>query len=247
MLAKAVIPRESEIKIEMRKASFGGDRSEAGRYAANIRWQGHTKRELKEEQPKGSSSNPITQRLIDAQNNLKAKGYKVKKYEQKQRLTGTVPSQTTSTEGDIIKFGDLQKILGQELMATTNDRVASGATMMNQAMQYFRDTDEAILFTVEKDGQVVGAAVLYMPLTYPNGDEGTKGELVYAGSLAKVSGTGSALFAEVLKTVASAEKTLFLKSLDDAYPFWKSMGFNMMGSFGTMGNKKVSEMAKDLP
>jgi len=27
------------------KASFGGDRSEAGRYAANIRWQGHTKKE----------------------------------------------------------------------------------------------------------------------------------------------------------------------------------------------------------
>lgn len=29
--------------IELVKASFGGDRSEAGRYAANIRWQGHAK------------------------------------------------------------------------------------------------------------------------------------------------------------------------------------------------------------
>jgi hypothetical protein len=197
--------------------------------------------------PKGSSSNPITQRLIDAQNNLKAKGYTIKRYENKQTTTRTVPSQTTSAEGDIIQFNDLQKILGQELYATTNERVASGATIMNQAIQYFRDTDDTILFTVEKDGQVVGAAVLYMPLTYPNGDEGFMGELVYAGSLAKVKGTGSAMFAEVLKTVASAEKKLFLKSLDDAYPFWESMGFNMVGTFGTMGVKKVSEMAKDLP
>jgi hypothetical protein len=39
MLLNTVFHRESEIKIEMRKASFGGDRSEAGRYAANIRWQ----------------------------------------------------------------------------------------------------------------------------------------------------------------------------------------------------------------
>jgi len=30
------------VMVEMRKASFGGDRSEAGRYAANIRWQGNT-------------------------------------------------------------------------------------------------------------------------------------------------------------------------------------------------------------
>jgi len=30
------------VMVEMRKASFGGDRSEAGRYAANIRWQANT-------------------------------------------------------------------------------------------------------------------------------------------------------------------------------------------------------------
>jgi len=46
MLFKTVLPRESEIKIEMRKASFGGDRSEAGRYAANVRWQGNTKDDI---------------------------------------------------------------------------------------------------------------------------------------------------------------------------------------------------------
>ena len=43
MLANTVFHRESEIKIEMRKASFGGNRSEAGRYAANVRWQGRGK------------------------------------------------------------------------------------------------------------------------------------------------------------------------------------------------------------
>lgn len=42
------LPREAEIKIEMRKASFGGDRSEAGRYAANVRWQNREGEQLKE-------------------------------------------------------------------------------------------------------------------------------------------------------------------------------------------------------
>jgi len=41
------LPRKAEIKIEMRKASFGGDRSEAGRYAANVRWQNKKGEELK--------------------------------------------------------------------------------------------------------------------------------------------------------------------------------------------------------
>ena len=31
--------------VKLLKASFGNDRSEAGRYAANVRWQGHTKKE----------------------------------------------------------------------------------------------------------------------------------------------------------------------------------------------------------
>jgi hypothetical protein len=50
MLLNTVFHRESEIKIEMRKASFGGNRSEAGRYAANVRWQrqrGESKSETK--------------------------------------------------------------------------------------------------------------------------------------------------------------------------------------------------------
>jgi len=37
--ARAVV----RIKTDMRKVSFGGDRSEAGRFAANQRWQGHVK------------------------------------------------------------------------------------------------------------------------------------------------------------------------------------------------------------
>jgi GNAT superfamily N-acetyltransferase len=32
--------------VKLLKASFGGDRSEAGRYAANVRWQGHTKKDI---------------------------------------------------------------------------------------------------------------------------------------------------------------------------------------------------------
>ena len=244
------------------KASFGGDRSEAGRYAANVRWQGNVKEAEKPrtrnlrvvqlktspdekdfitEEPKGSSSNPMTQRLIDAQNNLKAKGYTVKKYENKQTTTRTVPSQATSADGDTVRFDDIQKQLAQIMFDDDNSRISAGASMAGQAVQYFRDNPNTSLFLVEKDGQVIGASVLKMP---PDDD---KAELVYSGSTATVKGTGSAMFADVIKTVAAADKRLFLKSVDDASDFWKSMGFNMVGSFGTMGVKKVSEMAKDLP
>lgn len=65
MLGKAVISRESEIKIEMRKASFGGDRSEAGRYAANIRWQNREGEQLKE-----SGENTTTANLTDDERSL---------------------------------------------------------------------------------------------------------------------------------------------------------------------------------
>lgn len=41
---------------ELIKASFGGDRSAAGRYAAEQRWKGHQK---KDKQPKGRASGSL--------------------------------------------------------------------------------------------------------------------------------------------------------------------------------------------
>jgi hypothetical protein len=228
------------------KASFGGDRSAAGRYAAEQRWKGHVKgaekprtRNLREvqlktnpdekdfiaEEPKGSSSSPITQRLVAAQSDLNAKGYTTKRY----------------AKGETFNSDEvLQQIVEKLADPKISDRAREGFVMMKAAVSRFENSDYKILITVEKDGKVVGASLLKIP---PNSD---KAELVYAGSTAEVKGTGSAMFADVIKTVASAEKRLFLQSVDDAYDFWKGMGFNMVGAFGTMGVKKVSEMAKDL-
>lgn len=48
------------------KASFGGDRSAAGRYAANIRWKGH----VKEQPASGGGDDPVSVALRDAKDAL---------------------------------------------------------------------------------------------------------------------------------------------------------------------------------
>ena len=48
---------EMNFMAAMRKASFGGDRSEAGRYAANVRWQGNVKEK--------NENNDASQRLLE--------------------------------------------------------------------------------------------------------------------------------------------------------------------------------------
>ena len=47
---------ESTSLADLLKASFGGDRSEAGRYAANVRWQGQAKKEISQKVTIGSKS-----------------------------------------------------------------------------------------------------------------------------------------------------------------------------------------------
>ena len=49
------------VREQMHKVSFGGDRSEAGRYAANMRWKGNTKTE--EEKPLSAMASDITEEL----------------------------------------------------------------------------------------------------------------------------------------------------------------------------------------
>jgi hypothetical protein len=216
---------DAMVAAALKKASFGGDRSAAGRYAAEQRWKNHQKKETPSTETKTSPPNEITQRLVAAQSDLNAKGYTTKRY----------------AKGETFNSDEVFKQMGEKLYnPKISDRAREGLMMMFQAIRRFEDSPNTILITVEKDGEVVGASVLEIP---PDSD---KAELVYAGSTAEVKGTGSAMFADVIKTVASAEKRLFLKSVDDAYDFWKGMGFRMVGAFGTMGVKKVSEMAKDL-
>jgi hypothetical protein len=51
VLRKMVVRRDAMVQLAFAKASFGGDRSAAGRYAAEQRWKGHQK---KDEMPKPS-------------------------------------------------------------------------------------------------------------------------------------------------------------------------------------------------
>ena len=88
MLANTVFHRESEIKIEMRKASFGGDRSEAGRYAANVRWQG------------GAKQKPSNQEKFALKQSKEAKNDLTRLAEKHKEKTKRLPKSTETNLSD---------------------------------------------------------------------------------------------------------------------------------------------------
>ena len=67
VLRKMVVRRDAMVEAALTKASFGGDRSAAGRYAAEQRWKGHQKKEPTGGQGRSSSSDTRTteQKLKD--------------------------------------------------------------------------------------------------------------------------------------------------------------------------------------
>lgn len=62
------------------KASFGGDRSEAGRYAANIRWQGNVKGEGKPSVNLSADQLKAIAKINEATKYVTSKGFSVEKF-----------------------------------------------------------------------------------------------------------------------------------------------------------------------
>lgn len=101
--------------VELIKASFGGDRSEAGRYAANIRWQGS--RAGRE----GSKSRDITKELggffgRDIAEFRESEGFKEIKKRDEKNKTGYYPDYTLEIIADKQGFSDLPKVVSSEEM-----------------------------------------------------------------------------------------------------------------------------------
>lgn len=99
------------------KASFGGDRSAAGRYAANIRWQGQT-------EAKGSKAKDISEDLktffgTTTESFLKSEGYKViqQKRIEKESLNTGIGDLKLEVIADLQGFSGKPKVVSSEEMA----------------------------------------------------------------------------------------------------------------------------------
>ena len=99
------------------KASFGGDRSAAGRYAANIRWQGQT-------EAKGSKAKDISEDLktffgTTTESFLKSEGYQVirQKRIEKESLNTGIGDLKLEVIADLQGFSGKPKVVSSEEMA----------------------------------------------------------------------------------------------------------------------------------
>jgi hypothetical protein len=94
VLRKMVVRRDAMVQLAFIKASFGGDRSAAGRYAAEQRWKGHVKAGVKV--PATAKAKDITEELktyfgTDTETYQKSQGYedvRQRLIDQQKRTTG---------------------------------------------------------------------------------------------------------------------------------------------------------------
>ena len=254
MLLKTVLPRESEIKIEMRKASFGGDRSAAGRYAANVRWQGQGKGE---KDKKDFSLKTVAKRINDATASIRAKGMKIqrlkpdtqgfdwnlkvqrgwaqKTFEKTRELQYPEPSWRRDTADYVTSpiEDDPRKQLPEKFRL--------GSLMIEKALSIHSKADG--VFVIGETEIVAGAASYRLFKNF--------GAVVFdfAGSHGVVKGVGSALFGRIVQVAAANNAEIVLGSLDGSVSFWEAQGFKNDGKDverGTTNMKLSREKATEL-
>jgi len=213
---------------KLSKVSFGGDRSEAGRFAANQRWKNHQK---KEDDKKGQSNkSPVAQSILEANESLKKAGLTVRVMEITKRDTELSQRLTNSIEksATIIRKS-------KNFAPFTQERWFSEAVNLMKSSVYFEDTEYnyrnpdpvgQFIILVEKGKAIVGA-MRFAPDSFLEGFKHLQeGEIPSAGSLRVVKGVGTAMFGEALKIAArTGTGKIKIEALNTAESFWKSQGF----------------------
>jgi hypothetical protein len=217
---------DAMVAAAIKKASFGGDRSAAGRYAAEQRWKNHQK---KEDDKKGrGAKSPLAQSIIEANESLSKAGMTVRTIEITKRDSELSQRLRDSLRKSYRKV--VQKIA--ELDEDTPEEnplwVEQAHNLMEKSI-YFDDTEYnyrnpdpvgQYIILVEKGNQIVGA-MRYNPYS-----KGMEGEIPYAGSFRVTKGIGTAMFGEALKIAAkTGTGAIKIEALDTAEGFWKSQGF----------------------
>lgn len=207
------------VDARLAKASFGGDRSAAGRYAAEQRWKNHKKKE--EERIGRGAKSPLAQSIIEANKSLKEAGLTVRIIKITKRDTKLSKRLQKSVER-------AEKIIGKSknFAPFTQERWFFEAVNLMMDSTEFEDYGEYnyrnpdptghYVIVVEKGNLIVGA-MRYAP---------NRGEIPAAGSLRVAKGVGTAMFGEVIKIASKTKATqIKIEALDTAEGFWKAQGF----------------------
>jgi GNAT superfamily N-acetyltransferase len=227
--------RQLRVLFSLEKASFGGDRSAAGRYAAEQRWKNHKK---KEEDKKGRGDrSPLAQSIIEANESLAKAGCTVRTIEITKRDSELSQRLRDSLRKSYRKV--VQKIaeLDEETPEENPLWVESAHNLMDKSI-YFDDTEYnyrnpdpvgQFIILVEKNNLIVGA-MRYKPDNLKEEFKDKEaGEISYAGSFRVAKGIGTAMFGEALKIAAkTGTGAIKIEALDTAKGFWESQGFRRL-------------------
>lgn len=247
---------DSESVVDIIKASFGGDRSAAGRYAAEQRWKGH----VKEEKPKSEAQSvrQVADRIREAQKSVSDAGFKTdlrentdtgdyKEYGDNLQVSAEKMFRATCafvypdnypSFWDMTEFGYKRNAKGwiknnDQLPPPVPERFRLGGLMMNKALQVHRlpggmrrKWSSDGIVTVTNGINMVVAAGSYT--LFPE-EKIPAVSFDYAGSLGAVKGAGSALFGSVVAVANRQKSQIVLGALPDSVPFWESQGFRNDG------------------
>jgi hypothetical protein len=261
---------QQTIRAKVFKVSFGGDRSEAGRFAANQRWKDHKKVEKPAPKKAVSSAREIADRIRTAQKTVTDAGFKVEGIE----------FAAVGSSGFYGRSADRMKDLAEETFIKTcafaypnyantllddhergrkpsdtdtlpslPERFRLGSLMIKKALTFNNAFQSDGIVTV-MNGDVVAAAGSYR--LFPK--RSTPVLLFdYAGSHGVVKGAGSALFAKVVVVAYRKKMDIVLGALKDSVPFWESQGFKNDGYNSDRGvfnmvlsHAKVVELAEEI-
>lgn len=228
--AKAL--RQLRALYSLEKASFGGDRSSAGRYAAEQRWKNHQK---KEEEKKGrGDKSPLAQSIIEANESLAKTGFTVRTVEITKRDSEVSQRLKDSLRKSYYKV--VKKIAeSDEDDVDENPLWVESAHNLMEKSIYFEDTEYnyrnpdpvgQFIILVEKNNLIVGAMRYDPKYVKEEFKDEQVGEILYAGSFRVAKGIGTAMFGEALKIAAkTGTGAIKIEALNTAEGFWKSQGF----------------------
>jgi len=218
------------------KASFGGDRSAAGRYAAQQRWKNHKK---SEKDKKSVSLAAVAERINNATAYIDTAGMEIQHFRNNtqgfDRSVEISRKRANKTFEKILSLQYPDKRNPNKVYSDSDPReplpekFRLGALMIEKALNPSNTTDGVIVVGEDKinsDLVVAGAASYRLFQTQ------SKGAVLvfdYAGSYGVIRGVGSALLGRVTQIASSKNAELILGSLKGAVSFWEEQGFKNDG------------------
>jgi len=242
------------VREQMHKVSFGGDRSEAGRYAANQRWKGRTVAE----KPAPKSMLSADQKIAVAKIN-KAMKYVESKGFRYVVLNGTqIKEIEQANENWIrqktkhIKAGKEAGLDGQAMEDLSFGLQYIGGAFGSMNTSKLSSAEELHMLIDDKGLIAAASSTSSNPLPTPNSDGSYRKvmKIDLMGSTKIVKGAGSALYGNIVKHHAQNDGfSIGMDIADTGYSFWIKMGLKVQTYGGRIASGSlldVEEFAKEI-